>query len=67
MTGVHASFRARSLLGVITQSLVSQGAASSTLRIAKIWARIGQYGSGRLSARQFASLNNSAIHRPLLG
>jgi SAM-dependent methyltransferase len=49
MTGVHASFRARSLLGLLTQSLVSQGsAASSTLRIAKIWARIGRYGSGRL-------------------
>ena len=45
MTGVHASSRSRSLLGLITQSLVSPRSASRTLRIAKIWARIGQYGS----------------------
>ena len=48
MTGVHASSRSRSLLGLITQSLVSPRSASRTLRIAKIWARIGQYGSVRL-------------------
>jgi SAM-dependent methyltransferase len=48
MTEVHTTFRTRSLLGLIAQSLVSQGSASNTLRIARIWARIGQYGSGRL-------------------
>jgi len=48
MTGVRASSRPGSLLGLITQSLVSPRSASRTLRIAKIWVRIGLYGSVRL-------------------
>ena len=48
MTGVHASSRPRSLFGLITRSLVSPRSASRTWQSAKIWARIGQYGSVKL-------------------
>src|SRR5271157_1025406 len=48
MSGVHSSSRPCSLLRLITQSLVSAGSVSRTLRIAKTWARIAQYGSLRL-------------------
>ena len=48
MTGVHASSRPRSLFGLITRSLVSPRSASRPLQIAKVWARIGQYGSVKL-------------------
>jgi SAM-dependent methyltransferase len=48
MTGVHASSPPRSLLGLITRSLVSPRSASRPRGIAKVWARIAQYGSLRL-------------------
>ncbi len=48
MTGGHASSRPRSLLGLITQFLVSPRSGRRPLQIAKIWARIAQYGSIRL-------------------
>jgi SAM-dependent methyltransferase len=63
MTGVHASSRPRSLLDLITESFVSPGSASRTFRIAKIWARIGQYVSIRLCRLPSRICQNADLER----
>ena len=63
MTGAHANSRPRSALGLIIHSLVSPRSASRPLQIAKIWARLAQYGSVRLCRLPSRVCENADLER----